>query len=101
MPSRPLRRAVIGALNARAQGQLGAQATPMNYVELWLSSGGTFVGLAKALADDLARLVSRGFVSFTCHRLEPQARTRILNARLTSALPRQMHSQQRVSGASA
>jgi hypothetical protein len=85
MASRPLRRAVIGALDARARVRLGAQATPMNYVELWLSSGGTFVELAKTLAEDLARPVSRGFVSFTCHRLEPQARTRILNARLTSA----------------
>ena len=53
MASRPLRRAVIGALNARAQAQLGAQATPMKYVELWLSSGGTFVDLAKALAETL------------------------------------------------
>jgi hypothetical protein len=69
----------------------------MNYVELWLSSGGTFVDLAKTLADDLAQPVSRGFVSFTCHRLEPQARTRILNARLTSALQRRMPSQQHLS----
>jgi hypothetical protein len=81
MASRPLQRAVVGALAARAQGRLGWRATPLDYVEAWLSSGGTFVSLAKAISDDLSRPVSRGFVSFVCQRLDPQARVRVRTAR--------------------
>ncbi len=81
MASQPLRRALLRALDRRAQSQLGAAATPLEYVEFWLGSRQTFQGLSRDIETDLGRPVSRKFVSFVCNRLTADARRRIRAAR--------------------
>lgn len=81
MASQPLRRALLKALRRRAEVHLGAEATPIEYVEFWLSSGRTFQALAVDIGADLGRPVSRKFVSFVCNRLTADARSRIRAAR--------------------
>lgn len=81
MAGRSLRRVVTNALAVRAQLLLGREATPLEYAEDWVASGRSIADLARAVSADLGRPVSRGFVSFVCQRLQPDARTRIANAR--------------------
>ena len=83
MASQPLRRALVKALGNRAHDELGAQATPLDYVEYWLSSGQTLQGLSQDIEVDLGRTLSRKFVSFVCNRLTADARLRIRVARTT------------------
>jgi hypothetical protein len=86
MASQPLRRALLKALHRRAEVQLGARATPLEYVEFWLVSGRTFQALAQDIEADLGQPVSRKFVSFVCNRLTADARSRIRAARLEGEL---------------
>lgn len=81
MSGRSLRRAVTNALAVRAQLLVGREATPLDYAEDWVASGRSIADLARAVSNDLGRPVSRGFVSFVCQRLQPDARTRIATAR--------------------
>jgi hypothetical protein len=83
MASQPLRRALVKALGHRAKDRLGPQATPLDYVEYWLSSGHTLQDLSQDIAADLGRTLSRKFVSFVCNRLTADARLRIRVARTT------------------
>lgn len=80
----PLRRALTAALAERARTLLGEDATALDYVAAWVRAGLSMRALATLLAFDVGRSLSRGFVSFTCQRLEPQARTRIRAARLAA-----------------
>lgn len=81
MAARPVRRAVIAALTSRASTVLGPSSSALDYVVAWISAGGTFTTLATCLGDQIGRSLSRGFVSFTCQRLAPDARSRIRSAR--------------------
>ena len=85
MASQPLRRALVNALSNRAKVKLGSGATPLDYVESWVRAGQTIQALARDLATDLGRPVSRKFVSFVCNRLTADARSRIHATRLAAA----------------
>jgi hypothetical protein len=81
MPSTPLRRALKAALNRRANVALGPDAQAIDFVECWVEAGLSMTALARAVSIDLSRCISRGFVSFVCQRLAPDARARLASAR--------------------
>lgn len=81
MPARSLRGRVVAALERRAQTLLGPDASPIEYAERWVEAGLSLTALTRAIALDLGYPISRGFMSFTCQRLTPDARRRIKAAR--------------------
>jgi hypothetical protein len=81
MPPRSLRGRLVGVLDRRAQLLLGPAASAIEYVERWVEAGLSLVALARTLAVDLDYPVSRGFVTFACQRLTPDAGSRIKAAR--------------------
>jgi hypothetical protein len=81
MAGRSLRRAVVSALTLRAQLAVGRDATPLDYVERWVAQDHSIAALARTISADLGYEISRGFVSFVCQRLAPDARARIADAR--------------------
>jgi hypothetical protein len=81
MRATSLRRRVVHVLEARARLLLGPTASAIEYVERWVEAGLSLVVLTRAIAVDLRYPVSRGFVTFACQRLTPDARHRIKAAR--------------------
>lgn len=94
MPSTPRRKALL-----RLLGQLAAQegVTPLDLICHRLESGKTFVKIAAELGDHFGPhwngagsgpwTPSRAFVSLIAHRLEPDADTRIAEARRKGQSP--------------
>ena len=99
MASTPLRRAVVGALTRRAQETIGPDAKALEYVEAWLAGGASLASLAPAVSQDLNRPISRGFVSFACQRLGPDARERLRSARLAGRQSRLSRQRAQMQGA--
>lgn len=82
MPGRPLRRAMIQELEARAtEAEL---PDILSYIEGWLESGQTFQDLAQDIAVAIGKPLSRSMVSTYVNSL-PDAPQRITQARAAGA----------------
>lgn len=81
MPGQKKRTNVRKALLLRAQREIAPDATALDYVAVWLTSGRSFDTLAASLADEMGESCSRTFLSFTVHRLSDDSSARIRAAR--------------------
>jgi hypothetical protein len=81
MAATPKRRRLRATLARRAEAEIGPGATPLDYVERWISSGGQVSALAASLRLEMGESISRGFLSLIIHRLGPDATARIVAAR--------------------
>jgi hypothetical protein len=72
---------VRNALIARARRELGAGATPVDYVCSWVSKGGRISTLANEIADEIGESCSPSFLTFINKRLAPNAKERITSTR--------------------
>lgn len=86
MASRPRRTALIAKLTKLAAEEIGADASPLDYLCAQLAHGALFSELAQFLAAEMNHPVSRTFLSMTAHQLAPDAKQRIADARREGAL---------------
>jgi hypothetical protein len=86
MPSRPRRAALIAKLAELAAEEIGATASPIDYLCAQHAHGALFSELAEFLAGEMGQPVSRTFLSMTAHQLAPDAKERIASARREGAL---------------
>ena len=85
MAATPKRRRLRATLARRAGTEIGPGATPLDYVEHWIASGGQVTELAASLQREMGESISRGFLSLIVHRLAPEATARITDARRHAA----------------
>jgi hypothetical protein len=81
VPGQPKRKALIALLWTHARRELGAAASPVDWVCHHVTNGLTMGEIAELLAPELKGGVSRNFVSSVANHLAPDAQKRIEAAR--------------------
>ena len=85
MAGQPLKRAIVKALTEIAVEEIGDEATALDLVCAHLETGAPLKALRDRVADVLKHELTREYFSTTIHKLGPDAKERIAQARRDAA----------------